>query len=496
MQFKISNLTLKIINMKHLALTFLFIGIVIGCFAKDKEKNSTREPGNTSETNKTNNEVAFWLTTSDQKILFKKQNANLVFTPAINQNLTIEIDTTKTFQTIDGFGYALTDGSAMLINALSTPVKDALLKELFLSDSTNIGVSYLRISIGASDLNPFPFTYNDLPTGQTDINLDHFSLSPDKADLIPILQKIIALSPKIKILGSPWSPPTWMKTNDNFIGGSLKPEYYAAYANYFVKYISAMKSEGIRLDAVTIQNEPHHPKNNPSMLMLAPDQANFIKNNLGPAFQKANINTKIQIWDHNCDVPEYPLTILADAEAAKYVDGSAFHMYAGDISALSKVHDAHPDKNVYFTEQWIGSPSNFGADLDWHVKTLIIGATRNWSKNVLERNLAADPNNNPHTDKGGCDRCLGAITVTPQGFSKNAGYYIIAHASKFVRPGSVRIDSNIPGKLDNVAFQTPEGNKVLIVVNSDVTTQTFNIKFKGKTVTSTLDAGAVGTYVW
>ncbi|RZL59596.1 MAG: glucosylceramidase, partial [Pedobacter sp.] len=292
----------------------------------------------------------------------------------------------------------------------------------------------------------------------------------------------------------PWTAPAWMKTNNSFIGGSLKPEHYSTYSNYLVKYILAMKAEGITIDAITPQNEPLHPGNNPSMYMEALDQAKFVKI-LGPIFQSAGLSTKIIIYDHNADKPEYPITILNDAEAKKYLDGSAFHLYAGDISALTKVHNAHPDKNVYFTEQWVGGPSNFGEDLKWHVSTLIIGATRNWSRNVLEWNLAADPNYNPHTDKGGCTTCLGAITIAPT-VTRNVAYYVIAHASKFVKPGSTRIASNIVSNLQNVAFKTPDGKTVLIVCNNNSSETSFNIKFKGKIISSTIEKGAVATYVW
>lgn len=439
-------------------------------------------------------EVSLYLTQGDKNVLFKKQNVSLVFSGSGPAGTTIEVDSTQTFQSIDGFGYTLTGGSATLLNSLPAATLDALLKELFLWDSTHIGVSYLRISIGASDLSASTFTYDDVPAGEADPTLTHFSIDKEKQDLIPILKKIVALNPAIKILGSPWSAPVWMKTNGSFVGGNLKPEYYAAYANYFVKYIQAMKAEGITIDAITPQNEPLHGGNNPSMVMQAADQAAFIKNNLGPAFAAASITTKIITYDHNADRPDYPLTILNDAAAKAYVDGSAFHLYGGNISALTDVHNAHPDKHVYFTEQWVGGPGNFAGDLQWHVENLIIGATRNWSRNVLEWNLAADASYKPHTP-GGCTSCLGALTIGA-GVTRNVAYYIIAHASKFVRPGSVRIASNNSGSFATVAFKNPEGKKVLIVLNKGTQPESFNIKFKGKMVTSSLNGGAVGTYVW
>lgn len=438
-------------------------------------------------------DVDFWLTQGDQSVLFKKQIANLVWSNASSTN-TIEVDDSQTFQTIDGFGYTLTGGSATLINSLPAALKQETLNELFRHDSTFIGVSYLRVSIGASDLSATTFTYDDMPTGQTDVNLQNFSIEKEKQDLIPVLKAILNINPTIKILGSPWSAPTWMKTNNSFVGGSLKPEYYAVYAQYFVKYIQAMKAEGITIDAITIQNEPLHGGNNPSMVMQPLEQADFIKNHLGPAFAAAAINTKIILYDHNADRPDYPITILNDAAARQYVDGSAFHLYGGPISALTQVHNAYPNKNIYFTEQWTGGPGNFGGDLKWHVQNLIIGATRNWSRNVLEWNLAADPNYQPHTP-GGCTTCMGALTIA-NGVSRNVSYYIIAHASKFARPGSVRIASTETTSLLTVAFKNPEGKKVLIVLNNGANAEVFSIKYNNKTVTTSLNNGAVGTYVW
>lgn len=439
-------------------------------------------------------DISSWLTNPDKSALLRKQDDVLNFSVAINQNPTITVDTTVIYQQMDGFGFALTGGSASLINNLSSTSRDALLKELFLQDNNSIGLSYLRVSIGASDLDASVFSYDDLPLGQTDVNLDHFDLGRDKVDLIPVLKSILQLNPKIKIMGSPWSAPVWMKSNKNSVGGSLLPEYYDTYAKYFVRYITEMKSEGIPIDAITIQNEPLHGGNNPSMVMQAAEQRDFIKNNLGPAFQAAGITTKIILYDHNCDRPDYPMSILSDPAAYQYVDGSAFHLYGGDISALSTVHNSYPSKNLYFTEQWVGGPSNFGGDMKWWVQNIIIGATRNWSKNVIGWNLASDPSYRPHTP-GGCTSCEGALTIS-NGYTRNVSYYIIAHASKFVQDGSVRVASNMLPNLPNVAFKTTDGRKVLIVLNNSNQSQSFNIGFNGRTAYTTLGSGSVATYVW
>jgi glucosylceramidase len=439
-------------------------------------------------------EAELWITKSDQSILFQKQFNKSVFGPITNTLPSIYVDDTKRFQTMDGFGYTLTGGSAQLLARMNNADRAQLLQELFATDQNNIGVSYLRISIGASDLSDHVFTYNDMPAGKTDPTLSQFTLAEEKKELIPVLKQILKINPQIKILGSPWTPPTWMKTNGASKGGSLKPEFYDVYARYLVKYIQEMQKEGIRIDAITVQNEPLHPGNNPSLLMPQDEQTAFIKKSLGPAFTAAKVATKIIVYDHNADRPDYPISILNDPEARKYVDGSAFHLYGGNVEALQDVHEAHPDKNVYFTEQWIGAPANFGGDLLWHVKNLIIGASKNWSKTVLEWNLAADPSQKPFTD-GGCTACLGAVTIG-ETVSRNPAYYIIAHASKFVYPGSVRIASNGTMSLPNVAFKTPTGQTVLIVMNESDKPIEFNIRYKGKQNSSALSAKTVATFVW
>ncbi|WP_051664011.1 glycoside hydrolase family 30 protein [Dyadobacter crusticola] len=452
--------------------------------------------------------AGFWLTNLDRSALFTQQ-PNLSFRqiseagPPIEATV-VHINPKQRYQKIDGFGFTLTGGSAQHLLGMSKTGRRALLQELFSTAGNSIGMAYLRVSIGASDLNEKVFSYDDLPQGNTDPDMMHFDLGPDRKDVIPILKEILAINPKLKILGSPWSPPVWMKDNGDTRGGSLKPEWYDAYARYFVRYVQDMKKEGIRIDAITVQNEPLHPGNNPSLLMLAKDQAVFVKNHLGPAFEDAKISTKIIIYDHNADKPEYPISILDDPEAKKYIDGSAFHLYGGTIDALSKVHDAHPDRNLYFTEQWMGAPGNFEKDFSNHIKNLTIGATRNWARTVLEWNLSSNPQNRPFTDRGGCDRCLGGVTIDGDKVTRNAAYYVVAHASKFVRPESVRIGSGTNAtigcpaddKLLHVAFRTPDDKIVLIVMNDSEAVKPFTIQDGGKVVNVSLKPGSVGTFVW
>ncbi|MDB4900958.1 MAG: Glucan endo,6-beta-glucosidase [Mucilaginibacter sp.] len=492
---------MKIIYKLKLSAALLLLPALL--FYSCKKDMSKQAPG-ISDTKNTvarsaNETVSIWETTTDQSKLLQQQGSVNFAADAGTNPTTITVDENTTYQTIDGFGYALTGGSASLINGLGAN-QSTFLTDIFSTASGHVGSSFVRITIGASDLSSSDFTYDDMPSGQTDVNLNNFSISKEMTDLVPVLKKIIAINPSIKILATPWTAPVWMKTgsggNGGFTGGSLNTAYYDAYARYFVKYIQAMAAQDINIYAVTPQNEPLNANNNPAMTMQSNEEANFIKNNLGPQFSANGISAKIIAYDHNCDQPGYPEAVLGDSGANPYVDGSAFHLYAGDISALTTVHNAYPNKNVYFTEQFIGGPGNFGGDLDWHVNNLIIGAPRNWSRVVLEWNLAADPNYNPHT-AGGCSTCLGAVTISGNNYTRNTAYYTVAHASEFVKAGAMRISSNtFTSSIQNVAFKNPDGTKVVVTLNTASSTQSFKIKWGSESFTYSLPAGAVATFTW
>ncbi len=447
-------------------------------------------------------DAQLWLTTGDRSALFALQPAPVQFAePALSgpaaQLPAIVVNDMQQYQPIEGFGFALTGGSAQLLMRMTPAKRTALLKEIFSAEGKGIGASYLRVTIGASDMNDHVFSYDDLPAGQTDPNLDKFSLGPDHADVIPVLKEIVAINPHIKILGSPWSAPTWMKTNGEVKGGHLKPEYYDAYAHYFVKYIQGMKAEGITIHAITVQNEPLNPWNTPSMAVFAPEEATFIARHLGPAFEKAGIKTEIQLYDHNPDAPNYALSILGDPEAGKYVAGTAYHLYGGESRTLTEIHNAYPNKNLYLTEQMVAErPDSKSIGIAEPVSRVLIGATRNWSRNVLLWNLAADPKAEPHTDDGGCGTCYGAVTLDGDTVTYNVAYYALAHFSKFIPAGSVRVGSSEADQLPNAAFLTPAGKVVLVVANTGNFPSTFHVMYHGKSLTATMVPGTVATYVW
>jgi glucosylceramidase len=468
-------------------------------------------------------QIESWITTPDRSQLLTRRPGCTAFVEQSDHwHVPIIVDERQSFQPVDGFGFSLTGGSAEHLHNMSAAARRQLLRELFGNGTDQIGISYLRLTLGASDLNSLVYSYNDLPDGQTDPELKRFSLGHDHDHVIPVLKEILQIAPKLKIMASPWSAPTWMKTNGKWRDGSLRPEYYGAYAQYFVKYVLEMRKLGVAIDAVTVQNEPLNFKNTPSMLFSPQQQADFIKSHLGPAFAAAGIATKIVVFDHNLDRPDYPLAILADPAAAKYIDGAAFHHYGGDMQTLSTVHLARPDKNLYFTEQMvIEHPESKTIDIATEVQRLIVSAMRNWSRNVLLWNLAADAQLKPHTDDGGCTMCQGALTIERDEVTRNIAYYTLAHASKFVPSGSTRIYSTdasdmavlsstdqdrpdvhratlVPRSevLPNVAFRTPDRKIVLVVANASWATTAVRVQYRGRWASLPLAPGAAGTFLW
>jgi glucosylceramidase len=439
-----------------------------------------------------------WLTTVDRAHLLDPQSGTQAFSrTAPADQPVIEVNDMQQYQSMQGFGFALTGGSAQLLMRMSAPARATLLHELFAPGPDGIHVSYLRVSIGSSDMNDHAYTYDDMPAGQTDPELKKFSLDIDRHDVIPALREILAINPHIMILGSPWSAPAWMKTNAALKGGELKPECYAAYAQYFVKYIEGMKAADITINAITIQNEPLNPKNTPSLVMFAQQEDAFIANDLGPAFAKAGIKTGIQLYDHNVDVPSYPMSILKDPAANQYVEGTAFHLYGGETDAMTRVHNEYPNKDLFLTEQSVTEPPHSSTiDIASAVDRVMIGATRNWARNVLLWNLAADPEAGPHTNDGGCPSCYGAITLDGDQVTRNLAWYTLAHFSKFVPPGSLRVGSLPLEQLDNVAFLTPEGKLVLVVSNTGNFETKFVIRYHGWALPASLPSESVGTWVW
>ena len=442
-----------------------------------------------------------WLTTGTaSKLLSRETEAHFdTGTPPASLP-TIVVDEATTYQEIVGFGAAITDASAWLIqNRLSAAQRDALLQELF-GPSPGIGLSFTRLTMGASDFSLHQYSYDDMPAGQTDSALTYFSIDSNRAYVLPVVRRALAINPQLKIMATPWSPPGWMKTSGSLIQGTLRPEAYGPLAEYFRRYIEAYAAEGVPIYAITVQNEPHYePADYPGMRLEPAARASFVGGYLGPLFVRSGIRTIILDWDHNWDQYQSPLQVLADSVAPRYIAGVAWHCYGGDVSAQSVVHDAHPEKDAYFTEcsggEWA---PNFADNLKWFVKTLMIGSTRGWAKGVILWNLALDENHGPHT--GGCGDCRGVVTIASASgaVTRNVEYYALAHASRFTRAGARRIasTSGVAG-VETVAFRNADdGSKVLLALNTNTAPQSLAIRWAGKWFRYTLAAGAVVTFVW
>ncbi len=455
-----------------------------------------------------------WVTTPDGTDKLSDLGS-VAFSGAGTSAPTIVVDPTQSFQTMQGFGGAITDSSASVLYTLSPSAREATMRSLF-DPVTGDGLDYLRQPIGASDfVTTAAYTYDDLPAGQSDYPQRHFSIAHDQAQILPLLLEARAINPRLQIIATPWSPPAWMKTGGSLDGGRLidDPRIYRSYALYLLKFIEAYRANGVPVNAITVQNEPQNrtPNGYPGTDMPSWQEEKVIED-LGPMLRAAGLRTQIFAYDHNwtehpndaaatppdetADIDAYPQNVLS-SPASRWVSGVAYHCYYGDPSAMTTLHNRFPDKAIYFTE-CSGSQSY---TLKWHARNLIIGNTRNWAETVINWNLALNPDGGPHV--GGCGTCTGIVTVAADGtVTDNAEYYTLGHLARFVRPGAVRIGSTSfgttgwNGQIMDVAFRNPDGSTVLVAHNENDNPQTFAVREGDQAFTYTLPGGALATFTW
>jgi glucosylceramidase len=475
--------------------TLLLLSMSMACSG-----NVGSDPGGGPGPVPTGDPVEVYVTTPSASRLLG-QDTDVRFRDGQASGVTVlAVDTATQYQEMVGFGASLTDASTWLIQTKLAPAaRQSLIQELF-GRNPGLGFSFTRLDMGASDFSRSHYSYDDVPAGETDPTLARFSIDADRAETIPVVKQALAVNPQLKVMASPWSAPAWMKTSKSLIKGSLDPAAYPAFAEYFRKFVRAYEAEGIPIYAITIQNEPHfEPDNYPGMRVTPESRAAFVGGHLGPLFQREGITTRILDWDHNWDEPGSPLAVLADPVARPYVSGVAWHCYAGNVSAQGPVHDAHPDKDAYFTEcsggEW--SPK-FAENLKWMTQNLIIGSTRNWAKGVLMWNMALDENHGPHL--GGCGDCRGVVTIDSRtgAITRNVEYYVFGHASRFVHPGARRIASasGIDG-VESVAFRNADdGSKAMIVLNTASVDRMVGVQVGTRWFRYTMPAGAVATFTW
>lgn len=443
--------------------------------------------------------VELWLSTADRRLkLMQQPDMEMSARGALPADVVIDVH--KTYQTIVGFGAAMTDSSAWLLqNKLNWLQRRALLRELY-GPPPNLNFNMMRLTIGASDFSLKPYTLDDVPVGQVDPQLQHFNVTSNLQDVIPTVRAILSINPGLRIIASPWSAPAWMKSSDNLIGGALLAQYESTYADYLVKYLDTYRGYGIPIFALTLQNEPGFiPITYPGMDMPADTRAGIVAQYLGPKLASRSSKTRILEWDHNWNQPEQPLSVLADPNAAPYIDGVAWHCYDGGPYAQSRVHRAYPQKDAYITECSGGDwASSVNGELLWFSRDLLIAGIRQWARGVVYWNLALDENHGPHF--GGCDACKGVITIDSHtgAVSRNDEYYALAHFSRFVLPGAIRVDSTATDKgIDNVALQNAsDGSIVLVMVNSNTDARRISVAEGQTRFEYTMPPQSVVTFVW
>ena len=414
----------------------------------------------------------------------------------------------ETFQEVDGFGLAITQASCYNLRLMPEDAREAFLTEIF-SRENGLGSSLIRVCIGGSDFSLDEFSWCDEP------GMENFAVHPlDEEWLFPVLDQIFRINPAVKIIASPWSCPKWMKVSDSggfydkWTGGRLNPAHYQDYADYFVRWIREMESRGYPIHAVTLQNEPLNEWNNSmSLYMTWEEQRDFIKQAVGPAFRTAGLKTKILLFDHNYDYDriasqqDYPIRILEDAEAAQYVAGSAWHNYGGSVATLDKVHKAFPDKEIYFTEASIGNWNyTFDGCLINDFRDIFLGTLGRYGKGVTLWNLMLDNEGKPYRP-GGCSTCFGAVTLSSSDhrtITRNSHYYNVAHCSKVLQPGAVRLGTKgyETSGLTYQWYRNPDGSQALLLLNEGSSAAMVNFVTGKYSISCKVPAKAIQSIRW
>jgi glucosylceramidase len=462
-------------------------------------------------------------TTSDLSSTLASQPSAKFVSGAATSPLTITVDEKSRFQVMDGFGASITDGSAWLLQDRLTPSARRQVMTRLFDPAHGIGLSFLRQPIASTDLSRDHYSFDDMPDGEQDPQLKHFSAKHDDSYVFPILREALRLNPAITVMATPWSPPAWMKSEPTdkpkseptnkpksepinrpkskptMNGGALREDAMPAYAAYLVRSVQAFKAAGIPVKFLSVQNEPlNETRDYPGTLMQASQQKRLIGDYLGPDLKRAGLSTQILAYDHNWDHPEYPLEVLDYPAANPFVAGSALHCYGGNVAAQTAIHNRHPEKGVWMTECSGGTWQKESPLLG--TAHLLIESTRNWAKAVVLWGVALDTEHNPHA--GGCGTCRGLVTIdlkqTPATVTYTGDFYGLGHASQFVRPGATRIDSSDLGRasLETVAFQNVDGSIALLVLNNKAETASFDISFHGSTLHASLLPGSLATYSW
>jgi glucosylceramidase len=432
--------------------------------------------------------VKRWVSSEDMK---KKMasDTNVVFSPVDSfGKSTIIVNDKIGFQTIIGLGSSLEHSTCYNISLLP-PDRQKEVLESIVDENKGIGMNLMRICFGTADFTASPwYSYDDPPDGKPDLELKHFSIEKDRKYVLPIIKLALKINPELKFFASPWSPPAWMKTNKSMCGGKINPQYSTPFAEYLVKSVEAYREEGIDIIAITIQNEPEYfPDSYPTCGWTAEQQRDFIRDHLGPVFERHNLTTKIWCYDHNFNHPNYPVTILKDPQAAKYIDGTGFHLYEGKPSTMTWLHKRFPDKHLYFTE---------GSTFDIPGAIEIISYFRNWARCYNAWVTVIDHEQQPNPGPHDCSPTCIVLNSKTLELKYRFDYYMYGHFMKYIKRGAIRIDSTPSKQIPNVAFKNPNGSIVLITVNPAKRTRKFTIGWAGRALKMELDPKSIATLIW
>ncbi len=455
--------------------------------------------------------VSVVISTNDQTQLMASQpSVNFSNSSKDGATNTIVVDPTQEYQSVEGFGAAFTDSAAyLLVKVEPSASLSSTLNDLFTRSGDGIGLSFMRIPMGASDIALSVYSFDDMPVGQADLPLANFSIAHDQAYILPLIQQAKALNPQMRLMASPWSPPGWMKdpasmSPVSMLGGDLllTPANETAFANYFVKYIQACQAAGVPIDYISIQNEPENATSAyPSMLMQDTTQLALLQGYVLPALASASLSTKVFVWDHNWDTPSYPEYVLSGLtpQQLAQVAGTAWHGYAGAPGAQQLVQNAFPTLGTWETEHsggtWISD--QFASDM-----LEITQVMRNSAKSYVKWSLALNENLGPNLTQnaglGGCNTCTPIVTVnsTTGAVTRNIEFYTLGHYSKYVLPGAVRVYSSNTPSIASVAFLNPDGSMALIAYNSSTSSQTLQVQWGTQSFSYTLPATAAATFTW
>jgi len=415
--------------------------------------------------------VQVWMSSEDGKYLLTEQTVQTK-KPKKTKDFLIEINPEERYQTVLGMGGSLEHATCSNLMKLAPDKRKEVITKL-VDPEKGIGMNLMRLCIGTSDFVEEPYySYNDCPDGETDPELIRFSIDKDRAYVIPIIKMVQEKNPDMLFFASPWSPPGWMKDTKTMNGGILLKEYYPAYANYLKKFIESYTAEGIPIYAITVQNEPQmNDKDYPTCLWTAEQQRDFIRDFLGPCFEKTGITTKIWCWDHNWNYLDFPRAIFTDVNASKYVEGTGFHLYEGRVDAQSVLHDEFPDKHIYFTE---------GSTFLSRGAVKIIEIFRNWSRSynlwVICLDWQRKPNRGPHHASPTM-----IVLKEDNTIEYRYDYYMYGQFMKFVKRGAYRISSTSGDRyFNNVAFLNPDGSIVLVIANAETQEKKVAVRCKDK----------------